>query len=193
MRRICVFCGSSPGRSPNYDQAAESLGRALVERGLGLVYGGASVGLMGTIADTVLRAGGEVIGVIPDALIPYEVAHRGLKDLRIVRTMAERKAMMADLSDGFISLPGGTGTLDETFEMLTWSQLGEHDKPSGLLDVDGYYSNLIAFLDHAVKERFLRPEHRAMLIVETSAPALLDRFESYTPPKVEKWIDRSST
>ena len=193
MHRICVFCGSRPGRLPSYAQGAELLGRELVARGLGLVYGGASVGLMGTIADTVLRAGGDVIGVIPDALIPYEVAHRGLKDLRTVPTMAERKRIMAELSDGFISLPGGTGTLDEMFEMLTWSQLGEHAKPSGLLDVNGYYSHLTAFLDHAVEERFLRPEHRAMLIVETSAPALLDRFESYTAPNVEKWIDRSST
>jgi len=190
MRRICVFCGSSPGRSPAYAQAAVELGRTLVARGLGLVYGGASVGLMGKLADTVLQAGGEVIGVIPDTLIRYEVAHRGLPDLRVVSSMAERKTLMADLSDGFISLPGGTGTLDEMTEMLTWSQLGEHDKPSGLLDVDGFYSNLIAFLDHAVEERFLRPEHRAMLIVETSANALLDRFESYTAPKLEKWIGR---
>jgi hypothetical protein len=160
---------------------------------LGLVYGGASVGLMGTIADTVLQAGGEVIGVIPEALIPYEVAHRGLQDLRVVPSMAERKRIMAELSDGFISLPGGTGTLDEMSEMLTWSQLGEHDKPSGLLDVNGYYANLIAFFDHAVAERFLRPEHRAMLIVESSATALLDRFESYKAPIVEKWLDRSQT
>ena len=190
MRRICVFCGSSPGRSPAYTEAAVELGKTLVARGLGLVYGGASVGLMGKLADTVLEAGGEVIGVIPDTLIRYEVAHRGLPDLRVVRSMAERKTLMAELSDGFISLPGGTGTLDEMTEMLTWSQLGEHDKPSGLLDVGGYYSNLIAFLDHAVEERFLRPEHRAMLIVETSASALLDRFESYAAPKLEKWIGR---
>ncbi len=190
MRRICVFCGSSPGRSTAYAQAAVELGQTLVARGLGLVYGGASVGLMGKLADTVLQAGGEVIGVIPDTLIRYEVAHRGLPDLRVVRSMAERKTLMAELSDGFISLPGGTGTLDEMTEMLTWSQLGEHDKPSGLLDVDGFYSNLIAFLDHAVEERFLRPEHRAMLIVETSATALLDRFESYEAPKLEKWIGR---
>jgi len=193
MRRICVFCGSSPGRTPAYAQAAVALGRELAARGLGLVYGGASVGLMGTIADTMLEAGGDVVGVIPAALIPYEVAHRGLPDLRVVRTMAERKAMMAELADGCISLPGGTGTLDEMLEMLTWSQLGEHDKPLGLLEVDGFYSSLVAFLDHAVEERFLRPEHRTMLIVETSPNALLDRFESYTAPKVEKWIDRSST
>ena len=154
------------------------------------MYGGASVGLMGKLADTVLQAGGEVIGVIPDTLIRYEVAHRGLPDLRVVHSMAERKTLMAELSDGFISLPGGTGTLDEMTEMLTWSQLGEHDKPSGLLDVDGFYANLIAFLDHAVEERFLRPEHRAMLIVETSSNALLDRFESYAAPKLEKWIGR---
>jgi uncharacterized protein (TIGR00730 family) len=190
MRRICVFCGSSPGRSPAYARAAVELGQTLVARGLGLVYGGASVGLMGKLADTVLQAGGEVVGVIPDTLIRYEVAHRGLPDLRIVRSMAERKTLMAELSDGFISLPGGTGTLDEMTEMLTWSQLGEHDKPSGLLDVDGFYLNLIAFRDHAVEERFLRPEHRAMLIVESKADALLDRFESYAAPKLEKWIGR---
>jgi uncharacterized protein (TIGR00730 family) len=154
------------------------------------VYGGASVGLMGKLADTVLEAGGEVIGVIPDSLLRYEVTHEGLPDLRVVGSMAERKTLMAELSDGFISLPGGTGTLDEMFEMLTWSQLGDHDKPSGLLDVEGFYSHLIAFLDHAVEERFLRSEHRAMLIVETSANALLDRFESYAAPKLEKWIGR---
>jgi uncharacterized protein (TIGR00730 family) len=190
MRRICVFCGSSPGRSPAYTEAAVELGQTLVARGLGLVYGGASVGLMGKLADTVLEAGGEVIGVIPDSLLRYEVTHEGLPDLRVVGSMAERKTLMAELSDGFISLPGGTGTLDEMFEMLTWSQLGDHDKPSGLLDVEGFYSHLIAFLDHAVEERFLRSEHRAMLIVETSANALLDRFESYAAPKLEKWIGR---
>ncbi|HSY79428.1 MAG TPA: TIGR00730 family Rossman fold protein [Verrucomicrobiae bacterium] len=190
MGRICVFCGSSPGRSPAYTEAAVELGQTLVARGLGLVYGGASVGLMGKLADTVLEAGGEVIGVIPDSLLRYEVTHEGLPDLRVVGSMAERKTLMAELSDGFISLPGGTGTLDEMFEMLTWSQLGDHDKPSGLLDVEGFYSNLIAFLDHAVEERFLRPEHRAMLMVETSANALLDRFESYAAPKLEKWIGR---
>jgi len=190
MGRICVFCGSSPGRSPAYTEAAVKLGQTLVARGLGLVYGGASVGLMGKLADTVLEAGGEVIGVIPDSLLRYEVTHEGLPDLRVVGSMAERKTLMAELSDGFISLPGGTGTLDEMFEMLTWSQLGDHDKPSGLLDVEGFYSHLIAFLDHAVEERFLRSEHRAMLIVETSANALLDRFESYAAPKLEKWIGR---
>jgi uncharacterized protein (TIGR00730 family) len=190
MGRICVFCGSSPGRSPAYTEAAVELGQTLVARGLGLVYGGASVGLMGKLADTVLEAGGEVIGVIPDSLLRYEVTHEGLPDLRVVGSMAERKTLMAELSDGFISLPGGTGTLDEMFEMLTWSQLGDHDKPSGLLDVEGFYSHLIAFLDHAVEERFLRPEHRAMLMVETSANALLDRFESYAAPKLEKWIGR---
>jgi len=190
MGRICVFCGSSPGRSPAYTEAAVELGQTLVARGLGLVYGGASVGLMGKLADTVLEAGGEVIGVIPDSLLRYEVTHEGLPDLRVVHSMAERKTLMAELSDGFISLPGGTGTVDEMFEMLTWSQLGDHDKPSGLLDVEGFYSHLIAFLDHAVEERFLRFEHRAMLIVETSANALLDRFESYAAPKLEKWIGR---
>jgi uncharacterized protein (TIGR00730 family) len=186
MKRICVFCGSSLGRSTIYAEAATTLARALLDRGLGLVYGGASVGLMGTVADTMLRAGGEVIGVIPRSMIPDEIAHRGLSDLRVVASMSERKAMMADLSDGFISLPGGTGTLDEMFEMLTWSQLGDHSKPSGLLDVDGYYASLIAFLDHAVEELFLRREHRAMLLVANTADALLDKFENYSPPQAGK-------
>ncbi len=193
MKRICVFCGSSPGRNANYAQASVDLGHAIVARGLELVYGGASVGLMGTLADAVLRLGGEVIGVIPSSLVGYEVAHRGVADLRVVRSMSERKALMAELSDGFIALPGGTGTLDELFEVLTWSQLGEHTKPSGLLNIEGYFANLISFLDHAVDERFLRTEHRAMLMVETTPDALLDRFESYRAPKVEKWLDRSST
>jgi uncharacterized protein (TIGR00730 family) len=193
MKRICVFCGSSPGRNANYAQASVDLGHAIVARGLELVYGGASVGLMGTLADAVLGLGGEVIGVIPESLVGYEVAHRGVADLRVVRSMSERKALMAELSDGFIALPGGTGTLDELFEVLTWSQLGEHTKPSGLLNIEGYFANLISFLDHAVDERFLRTEHRAMLMVETTPDALLDRFESYRAPKVEKWLDRSST
>lgn len=193
MKRICVFCGSSPGRSGSYAQASVDLAHALVARGLGLVYGGASVGLMGVLADAVLAAGGEVIGVLPEALVAYEVAHRGLADLRLVRTMSERKALMAELSNGFVALPGGTGTLDELFEVLTWSQLGEHVKPCGLLNVDGYFAQLISFLDHAVEERFLKREHRAMLMVETTPDALLDRFESYRAPKVEKWLDRFAT
>ncbi len=193
MKRICVFCGSSPGRSRAYAGAASALGRSLATRGIGLVYGGASVGLMGTLANAALEAGGEVIGVIPKSLVKYEVAHRGLPDLRIAASMHERKATMAELADGFVALPGGIGTLEEFFEVLTWAQLGEHSKPCGLLDIDGYYSHLLAFLDHAVAERFLRPEHRAMLIVESSPDAILDRLAAYRPPKLGKWIDRSTT
>lgn len=148
---------------------------------------------MGTLADAVLQAGGEVIGVIPQSLMKYEVAHRGLPDLRVVASMHERKATMADLADGFVALPGGIGTLEEFFEVLTWAQLGEHSKPCGMLDIDGYYSHLLAFLDHAVGERFLRPEHRTMLIVESAPDAILDRLEAYRAPAIGKWIDRSTT
>ena len=193
MKRICVFCGSSPGRSKSYSAAAVELGRLLAARGIGLVYGGANVGLMGALANAVMDAGGEVIGVIPQSLVKYEVAHRGLPDLRVVASMHERKAMMAELADGFIAMPGGNGTLEEFFEVLTWAQLGEHSKPCGLLDIDGYYSHLLAFLDHAVDERFLRPEHRKMLIVESSPEAILDLLAAYRPPKIGKWIDRSET
>jgi len=193
MKRICVFCGSSPGRSETYAAVASALGRSLVRRGIGLVYGGASVGLMGTLADAVLEAGGDVIGVIPQTLVKYEVAHRGLPDLRVVASMHQRKAMMADLADGFVAMPGGIGTLEEFFEVLTWAQLGEHSKPCGLLDIDSYYSHLLAFLDHAVDKRFLRPENRAMLIVESTADAIIDRLEAYRAPKIGKWLDRSAT
>jgi uncharacterized protein (TIGR00730 family) len=193
MKRICVFCGSSPGRSASYAAAASELGRLLAKRGIGLVYGGANVGLMGALANAVMDAGGDVIGVIPQSLVKYEVAHRGLPDLRVVASMHERKAMMAELADGFIAMPGGNGTLEEFFEVLTWAQLGEHSKPCGLLDIDDYYSHLLAFLDHAVEERFLRPEHRKMLVVESSPEAILERLAAYRPPKIGKWIDRSST
>ena len=149
--------------------------------------------MMGTIADTVMAEGGEVIGIIPEALAAKEVAHHGLTELHIVGSMHERKAMMAELSDGFIAMPGGVGTFEEFCEVLTWAQLGEHAKPCGLLDIDGYYAHLLAMLDHAVDERFLRPEHRSMLIVETKPVSLLDRFAAHRPPKLEKWIDRSRT
>jgi uncharacterized protein (TIGR00730 family) len=190
MKRVCVFCGSSPGSSKDYATAAVAIGRAIAERGIGLVYGGASVGLMRVLADAVLRGGGDVIGVIPQALVKHEVAHRGLPDLRVVGSMHERKALMAELSDGFLAMPGGIGTLEEFFEVLTWAQLGEHSKPCGLLDIDGYFSHLLAFLDHAVGERFLRAEHRAMLMVESDPNVILDRFEAYQPPTIGKWIDR---
>jgi hypothetical protein len=180
VQRICVFCGSSPGGRPEYVAAAQGLARALAGRGLGLVYGGGAVGLMGVLARATLAAGGKVTGVIP----------RDLTDLRVVGSMHERKALMAGLADAFIALPGGLGTLEEFFEVFTWAQLGMHRKPCGLLDVGGYYRRLVDFLDHAVDEQFVRPEHRAMLLVEEDVAALLDRLAAYQPPDVDKahWI-----
>lgn len=189
-RSICVFCGSSPGARPEYAQATASLARAMAERGITLVYGGASAGLMGILADTMLAMGGAITGVIPDAIVDLEVAHPGLDDLRVVGSMHDRKALMADLAGGFIALPGGLGTLEELFEILTWGQLGLHAKPCGLLNIQGYFDPLIAFLDHAVAERFLRREHRASLIVEEAPHALLDRMAAYEPPVTEKFLDR---
>jgi uncharacterized protein (TIGR00730 family) len=190
MRRVCVFCGSSHGASPVYTEAARDLGRRIARRGMGLVYGGGKVGLMGEVADAALAAGGEVIGVIPHALDAREVGHKGLTELRVVDSMHERKAQMADLSDGFLALPGGIGTLEELFEVWTWGQLGLHAKPCALLDVAGYYSPLLAFLDHTVNEGFLREAHRAVLLVDADPEALLDRMAGFTPPRVEKWMDR---
>src|SRR6187549_2842121 len=182
MMRVCVFAGSSSGSRPEYRTAAEDLGRELAARGIELVYGGAQVGLMGGVADAVLAGGGRVTGVIPNALVEKEVAHRGLTDLRIVTSMHERKALMADLSDAFVALPGGWGTLDEMFEILTWAQLGLHSKPIGLLEVGGYFTPLLAFLDGAVDARFLAPGHRAMLLVANDPTALLAAFRAYQPP-----------
>ncbi|HUR32858.1 MAG TPA: TIGR00730 family Rossman fold protein [Vicinamibacterales bacterium] len=193
MPRICVFTGSSEGRRPAYRAVAVALGRTLVARGFELVYGGARVGLMGAVADAALAAGGHVIGVIPEALVAHEVAHRGLPDLRVVGSMHQRKALMNDLSDGFIAMPGGWGTLEELFEVLTWGQLGLHRKPCGLLNVAGYFDPLLTFLAGAVEERFVRQEYAHMLQVSDSPDDLLDRFASFEPPAVRKWIDRSST
>ncbi|HEX6088270.1 MAG TPA: TIGR00730 family Rossman fold protein [Thermoanaerobaculia bacterium] len=193
MRRICVFCGSNAGSEGLYADAARHLGRVFAREGIGLVYGGGSVGLMGELADAVLGSGGEVIGVIPHALWAREVGHRGLTDIHIVETMHERKAMMADLADAFIALPGGLGTLEEIFEIWTWAQLGLHAKPLGFLDVNGFYAPLMQFLDRAARERFLRQEHRAIAVVESDAEALLRRFESWKAPKVQKWITRDET
>lgn len=189
LNRVCVFCGSSAGSRPAYAAAARELGEALVRRGLGLVYGGGGVGLMGVLADTVLAAGGEVIGVIPQALVDREVASPRVADLRVVDSMHERKAMMAELADAFVALPGGLGTLEELFEVLTWAQLGIHGKPCGLLDSEGYYAPLVAHLDHAVAERFVRSEHRELLVVERRPEALLDRLATHRPPAVAKWLD----
>jgi uncharacterized protein (TIGR00730 family) len=193
MKRICVFTGSSPGARTDYADAAQELGRLLVARGHGLVYGGGRVGLMGVIADAVLANGGNVIGVIPEALAAKEIAHSRLTELRVVRSMHERKAIMADLSDAFIALPGGLGTLEEFFEVITWAQLGLHAKPVGIMNVSGYFDPLFAFLDRAVDEGFVKRQHRAMIIMAHSPADLLDRLQSYQPPQVEKWIDRSSS
>lgn len=193
IQRICVFCGSNTGSDPVYLGAARSLGALFAREGIALVYGGGSVGLMGELADSVLAAGGRVIGVIPHALWAREVGHRGLTDLHIVDTMHERKAMMADLADAFIAMPGGLGTLEEIFEIWTWAQLGLHAKPVGFLDVNGYWSPLMHFLDRAVRERFLKDAHRAIAMIDSDAEMLLQRFESWKPPKVEKWITREET
>jgi uncharacterized protein (TIGR00730 family) len=188
MKRVCVFCGSSPGVRPEYVAAARRLGELMVERGLGLVYGGARVGLMGAVADAVLAGGGEAIGVIPQALVSKEVAHGGLTELHVVDTMHQRKALMADLCDGFVALPGGFGTFEEFCEVLTWSQLGFHPKPCGLLNVQGYYAPLLALFDHGVAEGFIRPQHRGLVLEETDPAVLLERMEAFVPPSVDKWI-----
>jgi uncharacterized protein (TIGR00730 family) len=192
MQRICVFCGSSPGGRPEYGEAARQLGEALAERHLGLVYGGASVGIMGQLARTVIDAGGEVIGVIPEALATREIALTALPDLRIVGSMHERKALMVELADGFIALPGGLGTLDELFAVLTWAQLGLHHKPCGLLNVCAYYDELIRFLDHGVEQSFVHECYRSVLRVDSSPEGLLDQFADYRVPEVDKatWVQR---
>ena len=190
---LCVFAGSSSGSRPEYLEAARELGRVLAQRKLGVVYGGARVGLMGALANEALAGGASVIGVMPEALVAKEVAHRGLTELRVVKSMHERKAMMADLADGFVALPGGWGTVEEFFEILTWGQLGFHRKPCGLLNAAGYYDRLLAFVDHGVDEAFVRREQRAMITVAPSPAELLDAMAAYRAPVVEKWIERSQT
>jgi uncharacterized protein (TIGR00730 family) len=192
MRRICVYCGSNPGARPEYAAAARELARACAERGLGLVYGGGKVGLMGVLADAALAQGSEVIGVIPRALFDQEVAHTGVSKLEVVGSMHERKARMAELADAFLALPGGLGTLEELFEVWTWTQLGFHAKPCGLLDVAGYYAPLVSFLGSSVAEGFLLPEHRAALLVGTDAGALLDGLAAWRPLPLTKWLDREA-
>lgn len=186
--RICVYLGSSPGNSPVYRDAAEQFGNLLASRGIGMVYGGGMVGLMGVIADAVCAAGGEVIGVIPEALRAREHDHQGITELHVVQTMHERKALMAKLADGFVTLPGGIGTFEEMFEAWCWSQLGYHQKPCGLLDVNGFYSKMSSFIDHVVEEGFLQPRHRAMLLIEKEPEALLDRMAQYLAPPTEHWL-----
>jgi uncharacterized protein (TIGR00730 family) len=188
-----VFAGSSPGNDPALLTAASDLGQALVARGYGLVYGGASIGLMGRVADTVLAAGGRVIGVIPDFMMPKEIAHPALTELKITKSMHERKDTMASLAHGFIALPGGFGTLEEFFEVLTWAQLNLHEKPCGLLNVNGYYDSLLRFLDTAVERRLLSARTRDLMLVAGDVETLLDRMQTYTAPANSKWIDTSRT
>jgi uncharacterized protein (TIGR00730 family) len=189
VRRVCVYAGSNPGNDLIYAQAARELADLLAEHGIGLVYGGGRVGLMGVLADTALAAGGEVIGVMPQALVDREIAHEGLTELRVVASMHERKALMAELSDAFVAVPGGIGTLEELIEIYTWSQLGIHAKPCGVLNVDGYYDHLAAFLDHAVAAGFLKAEHRAVLSVASEPGELLERLAAYVPRTVAKWTE----
>ena len=192
-RRICVFTGSRHGLRSEYADTAKTLGRQMVAHGYGLVYGGGNVGLMTVIADAVLASSGHVTGVIPNSLVSKEVAHLGLSDLRIVDSMHERKALMAELSDGFIAMPGGIGTMEEFFEVLSWAQLGLHEKPCALLNVAGYYDPLIQFLDHAVEQDFIKPKHRALLIVESEPGRLLDCFAEVLAARPRKQFDSSIT
>jgi hypothetical protein len=190
MNSICVFCGSSVGKRENYILQARQLGKIIADKEMTLVYGGGNIGVMREIADSTLKAGGKVIGVMPQHIVDKEVSHQGLTELHIVKSMHERKAMMAELSDGFIALPGGFGTIDEIFEVMTWNQLEIINKPTGLLNIEGYFDHLIAFIRHAVDEKFVREEHKQNLLVETDVNLLIDKMEKFEPKKAEKWIDR---
>ena len=189
MKNICVFCGSNAGARPDYLEAARRLAGVLVENQIGLIYGGASLGAMGVLADAVQNLGGQIVGVIPRSLVDKEIANSRLADLRVVDSMHERKALMANLADGFIALPGGLGTFEEFFEVVTWAQLGLHRKPCGLLNVCGYYDGLLSFLDHAVAERLVRTEHREMIMVSETASEMIEKFGNYRAPQVGKWLD----
>jgi uncharacterized protein (TIGR00730 family) len=193
LTSLCVYCGSSSGRIETYATAARALAQAMVERGIRLVYGGARVGIMGAVADEVLRLGGKAAGVIPESLMRKELAHTGLTELHVTASMHARKTKMAELADGFVALPGGIGTFEEIFEVWTWAQLGFHSKPCGLLNIAGYYDGLTAFLDHAANEQFVRADQRKMLVVESEPTALLDRFAAYTPPSLPKWVGLGET
>jgi uncharacterized protein (TIGR00730 family) len=193
IQSICIFCGSSHGFAPEYALMAREMGRAIAARGWTLVYGGGNVGLMGVVADAALAAGGKVIGVIPEALLARELGHRGITELRVVDTMHERKAMMADLADAFIALPGGIGTFEEFFEVLTWAQLGIHRKPCGLLNTRGYYQPMMDLLGMAVNEGFLRAEHQGMVLTAERVEDLLAKLETHQPPQTAKWIGRDQT
>lgn len=193
IKRLCVYCGSSMGRSESYAQSAKALADSLVSHNIALVYGGASIGIMGTLADQVLQSGGQVVGVIPKALAHKEVMHQGLTELHITQSMHDRKMLMADLSDGFIALPGGIGTLEELFEIWTWAQLGFHQKPCGLLNVDGYFNALIEFLNHVQTEQFVKPHHHDLLIVESEPNPLLDRYFKFQPTETKQWVEKDET
>jgi uncharacterized protein (TIGR00730 family) len=188
IRNVCVYCGSSIGSRAAYAERAREFASALARRGLGLVYGGASVGIMGVVADTVLAAGGRVVGVIPRPLLARELAHRGLTELKVTESMHERKSVMAELADAFVALPGGAGTLEELFEVWTWAQLGLHRKPCGLFNAERYFEGLVTFLDHATAEGFVQARHRAMLLVASDAEDLLDRLTGYEAPAIEPWL-----
>ena len=192
LNRICVFCGTNPGSRPEYGTAARQLGQVLAEEGIELVYGGASVGIMGQLADSVQEHGGHVTGIIPQQLVEKEAAHTGIRNLIVVASMHQRMSQMADMSNGFIALPGGIGTLEGFFEILTWGQLGIHSKPSGILNVEGYFDGLTGFLDHAVREGFLTQEHRDAIVVEKNAAKLLKRMQAYTPSEGEKFMGRAN-
>lgn len=193
IKKLCIYCGSSTGKNPSYIEGTRRLARILVDNKIDVVYGGASIGVMGALADAVLEYGGAVTGIIPEDLMSKEVAHSRITELKVVASMHERKAAMAEISDGFIALPGGIGTFEELFEILTWAQLGFHRKPVGLLNLNGYFDSLIRFLDHAVDEQFLQSYHRSMLIVESEPDRILERFSTYRSPVMKKWIDREST
>ena len=193
LSSICVYCGSSRGRIDDYTVAAHAFAQAIVERGIGLVYGGGGIGIMGILADEVLRLGGRAVGVIPESLVREELAHANLTELHVTPSMHARKTLMAELADGFVALPGGIGTFEEIFEVWTWAQLGFHRKPCGLLNVAGYYDGLVSFLDHAAHEAFVREDQRRMLVVESDPAALLDRFARYAPPPLPKWLEPGET
>jgi uncharacterized protein (TIGR00730 family) len=193
MKRICVFCGSNPGANSIYLETARKVGEFLARNNIELVYGGGRVGLMGTTADAVLANGGKVIGIIPESLAIREVAHGGLTELHVVDSMHQRKAMMAEFSDGFIALPGGFGTFEEFCEIITWAQLGIHQKPCALLNVAGYYDPLEALFNHATREQFIRPDHRSLVLVDENIETLYQKMKEFVPPELEKWIDKSST
>lgn len=193
MQRLCIFCGSSPHNHSRYYRAAQELGQLMAAEGIGLVYGGSDIGTMRVIADTVLQAGGEVIGVMPASLVDKEIAHRGLTELRVVKSLPERKALMVELADGFIALPGGIGTLDELFEVLAWALLDMHHKPCGLLNMHGYYQKLIEFLEHALHERFIKEEFRSLLVVADDPRTLLQRLRAFRPLQIKRWKDRDTT